>query len=466
MNFIRQIDVLRLGGVKSILGIDLTESRARVVELERRGNPFNKFKPKFSVQRSFTVDFEPAATPLERIQDLSLSLRKNSVRTKFAVTTVQTLGVKTITAIIPPEVDHIDEWIREHHEKLLKLPIPIDKVSIQYEILQTNGNGILTEITFVRNSDIAGYIDFIRQSGLKLVNLGAGCRDAINAIMIDSLSIHKDELKFVYASQDEAQIASFENGNRKGIERVRFDRGLDAYVTGNNVLIAGEVDKLPGSQLCEAATPLNLPSEYTLSIGLAIKGFLPELSPVNYLDADIRVKTETLIYRSLFQRMALGFGLLTIVLLGIQFLTSSIFQSRIDAIDELLTASGGTYADVAVLEQQVNNLESRLHGGGASLKRSNLAKALHDIAIAAPDSVWFTKLDVVEQESRRRLSISGYARCNEEIAGFLKQLQLKGNCAEVSLIRSGLASQPKSLVPVRRKNAGFVTFEISGIVRD
>jgi Tfp pilus assembly protein PilN len=452
--------------VNSILGIDLTESRARLVELERRGNPFNKFKPKFRVLRSFTVEFEPAATPLERIQDLTLSLRKNDVRSKFAVTTVQTLGVKTITAVIPPEVDHIDEWIREHHEKLLKLPIPIDQVSIKYEILQTNGTGILTEITFVRKSDIAEHIDFIRQSGLELLRLGAGYRDAINAIMIDSLSVHKEDLKFVYASQDEAQIASFENGNRRGIERVRFDRGLDAHLTGNNVFVAGEVDKLPGNQSFEVFTPLSLPSEYALSIGLAIKGFLPELSPVNYLDAEISKKTETFIYRSLFQRVALGFGVLTIVLLGMQFLTSSIFQSKIDAIDDLLTASGGTYADVAVLEQQVNNLESRLHGGGASLNRSNLAKALHDIAIAAPDSVWFTKLGVVEQESRRRLSISGYARSNEEIAGFLKQLQLKGNCAEVSLIRSGLASQPESSVPVRRKNAGFVTFEISGIVRD
>ena len=81
---------------------------------------------------------------------------------------------------------------------------------------------------------------------------------------------------------------------------------------------------------------------------------------MNFLTIIEEEKSETLLYRSLFQRAALALGGLLIVLLGLQMFVGYILQAKIDKLDDQLLTSGGAYAEIATLEQQVKSLESKL----------------------------------------------------------------------------------------------------------
>src|SRR5713101_6022027 len=100
MNPLHHIDLRRLAGIRRVLGVDLTDSRARIVELERKGNPFNRFKPKFTVRKSLTIDFDTNSDVAGRAETLRSLLRQQEITTPFAVTSVQSLGIKIVISTL------------------------------------------------------------------------------------------------------------------------------------------------------------------------------------------------------------------------------------------------------------------------------------------------------------------------------------------------------------------------------
>src|SRR5258707_5591551 len=168
MNPLHQIDLQRLAGVRHVLGVDLTDARALIVELERGGNPWNRFRPKFTVKKSFTIDFDSSTSVAERAKILRACISKQNITTSFAVTSIQSLGIKILTTTIPSDAANIDEWIKEHFEKLIKLPLSSDQISYQYEILNSSASGTVADITFLRNSDIEQCKQLFLQAALQL----------------------------------------------------------------------------------------------------------------------------------------------------------------------------------------------------------------------------------------------------------------------------------------------------------
>jgi Tfp pilus assembly protein PilN len=206
--------------------------------------------------------------------------------------------------------------------------------------------------------------------------------------------------------------------------------------------------------------PFGISSKYVLAYGLAVKGFLPELSPVSFLSRAEKENTETRMYRSATQRMALMLGSAVLFLLLLPIGSGQIIQTKINGMDEILLSSGTLYGEVAALEEQVKNLESRLDGRSPLMRGTNLSKILHDFAGVVPAGVSLTKLTVLNPNPPQAvLSLTGNAKSNEMVAELLRALQENVGFSEVSLVRSGSALQ--SVLPVGSlKDSPSVSFEI------
>ncbi|MGD0339101.1 MAG: PilN domain-containing protein [Bacteroidota bacterium] len=474
-NILQYIDFQRLSGITSILGVDVMEQKACVVILKRKGNPFQRFLGKFSLVDSFSVLFDPVMSVEQRALYLRESLESRKVKTRYAVSSVRSMGIKTVTATIPANVENIEEWIREQQEKLLRLPVPPDQVSFQYEILGRNAEGASIEITFIRNSDIEEYKSFFAQAGLQLLALGAGVRDIINPVLVDSQLFNHGNIHVIHSEEKTLSIASLQEGKRMPL---KFVSSIDQYSVSSiiselkkendstRLLITGDrLEPLEGER-DEFYRPFGIFPEYTLAAGLAIKGFIPGLSPINYLPQEEQEKISVQIYRSLFQRAALVLGSITIILLGMQFLTSIILQKMIGKLDDEMISSSVVYAEVMSLEQQVKDLENKIRSDGFSLRRTIKAKVLYEVASLTPDGVRLDRLSIDGKEaSQQKLLLSGIANTHESIADYLRKLEASGLCYDAKLVRTGVGGQQDQFEQILDNGRDNIRFEITALLR-
>lgn len=468
--FLNNIDIQRLAGIKSIIGIDLTEQRARVVELEKNGSIFNRFHTKFRARQSFSCQFPPDMSPSAKSGLLKHLLAEHHIVTTFAVSTVQSIGVKTVQATIPPGTLNIEEWIYENRERLLRLPTSAEQFVHTYEITDDNASGSLVEITFVRKSDTEAMTSFITGAGLSLLSLAAGPRDAFNAFLLGEEGATSEDLKCVHVSTSLISTTTVSNGKRGAITHSRRSDGdgLEsvlrqlpdlASTTTQAPIFAGEIPaEWPNEH--RVLKPFGLSTEHTLAAGLAVKGFFPELSPTNLLSWISRQHAESLLFRSLMHRVVLACGSILMALLLLQIVASFYLQSRIDRVDERLLALGPAYTDVVMLENQVKALENQLEGRDVSFKRSRMAQTLHRVAGLAPDGLWLYRLHQDHPNGQPKvLALYGYARSNELVADFVKSLT--SGVAEAMLIRAGTPLRSESLVPGGQESSQFITFQIN-----
>src|SRR5437867_678327 len=142
---LRSLDLQRLAGVNRILGVDLADDIVRIVELEKKGGPLNKYAVRMSPVCAYYRQFTTGATLEKKAQQTKELLVACGITTTYAVSSVRTLGVRSLVAHTPPHVDNLDEWIRENHERLLKLPVPLTQVSFDYEVINTSESSISVE---------------------------------------------------------------------------------------------------------------------------------------------------------------------------------------------------------------------------------------------------------------------------------------------------------------------------------
>jgi len=482
VNLLRRIDTVRLAGIRRLVGVDLTEGGARIVELERRGSVFNRFKSAFEAVASLSVEFTSERTILEKAANVRGRLRAEGITSRYAISSVRSLGVKVISATVPSSADDMDEWIREHYEKLLKLPLSLRDVSFRHDILETNESGTVVEVTFVRNSDLEEYRTFFRSAGLELIALGAGTRDVFNTLYVAEPTILEEDATVVYVAENTMSVTPMKKGRRAASKQFAIGRedNLDNILSDSlrpgrgsddKLIVAGEAHSRLSSHAGRAMKPFRLSAEFALAAGLAIKGFLPEISPVEFLEEQEKSRFAAAVYRSLTQRTVLALGSVIILLLITQMVASIYIRSAIDQLDEQLVSSGTAYSQIALLEQQVKSLEGKLQGGEGLPGGTNFARVLHDLAAATTESLWLYKFSVNAMERRQaRLSLGGYAKANEDVAGFLKKLQFSGLCSEVKLVRLGspgqLPSASEPVLPLQARRASLVTFEINATVKE
>ncbi len=472
--FLQSVDVQRLSGLKSLLGIDLTPPRARIVELKRQGNPFFRHRARYRVMQAFSCEFPGGALPAQKSAFLKDSLVRRRVAATAAVACMRGLGVRTTTATVPEDTEDVDQWIVEHLDKLLRLPVPANEVSFRWEPIARIRTGEFIEVTFVRNSDIEETAGLILGAGLQLMSLGAGVRDILPAIIAGEHA--GPDFAVAHIGEHALSVVRIEEGQREEIRTLtppshgEIDQAIIAAKGEIGVaerpafqmFVASDRADIIATEGCSLLNPFGLEAHFALAAGLAVKGFRPELSPMNFLPLEQREENEVSMYKALAQRTAIILGsVLLLALLG-QLLVSSILQGKIDALDKEAAALGRERAAVSILEQEVTGMEARLQEGPSSLHRSNNARVLHDVASAAPEGVWLVKCALGGRNQRAgRLTLVGVARSNEQITLFLRNLQSNPVFNTTKLVRTGAPAEGERLRSAGGGREGLMTFEIS-----
>jgi hypothetical protein len=452
-DWIKNISLRQLAGISRILGVDVSEDRARVVEVQERWLNFRRRKERFAVRSCFTVEFDPQSTWPQKAELLRQKLAEHGIKTGYAVSSIHSLGVKVIDAAIPPDVRSVDEWISENRERLLRIPLASGHIDHAVEELERTESGIRAEISFVRREEIERWKSFFRGAGLELIALGAGFRDASNVLVL--VKIPDDvSIKFAYSHDGPMDVVGIAQARIRSHqtavppEQIKQDDSL-LFISGEKTQ---QLD-LPGAQLLR---PLGLPLEYCLAVGLALKGLRQNLSPANLLSSEETKHIETQLYKSLFQRTVIGTGAVTVVLLLLPFVAGLYLNWRSNSIDEQLLANGGSYTELKLLETQTLGLEKQLSGSSTTVRSSETARVLHDIAAASSEGLWLYRVKL-ETGNRResKVSLFGYTSNNEKVTDYLKSLGLSGY--EASLVRSGSPQPNETAIPSRK---GIGTFEI------
>jgi len=450
-----QISFRQLAGADRVLGIDLAEHCVRVVEVEERILPLRKSQSRFNVRNHFTLEFDREVEYLKRSDLLKKKITELGIHTRYAATSIRSLGVKVVEAIIPSGTHNVDEWITENQEKLLRIPLSSGSIAHCVEILERSDSGTRVEITFVRKEEIERYQSFFRTAGLELITLGAGFRDASNVMKLDKAFGGKVE-KFLFVAEDSINVTEFIQGRRN-----RSYQAMTPFThtqpDNTSIFLSGEraiQANFPSSQLIQ---PLGLTPEYCLSIGLALKALNSDISPTNLLPAEETNRITVNLYKNIFQRSVLLAGAVLIALLFIPFVLETYLNWRSNKLDDQLLANGNSYTELKLLETQTRDLEKQLSESNTSIRSSHTAKFLHNIASASPDGLWLYKIKLdAETKGNSKLSLFGYTLKSEKVTDFLKNLNSLGY--DANLIRSGNPQQNETLIPLKKD---AVTFEIA-----
>ncbi|HOV98346.1 MAG TPA: hypothetical protein PK595_02100 [Bacteroidota bacterium] len=465
-NPLQQIDVKKIAGVKKILGINFDEHRARIVEVQQSIKYSKKNASTYKALNSFTVNFNENSSWSEKGEAIKVALAQRGITTPYAVTSIQSLGIKIVEVNIPPGTQDFDEWIMENQEKLLKYTNSSAKIVYVYKILEETDQGYRTEICFVRQEQIENYTIALEKAGLKILFMDVGISDALYALEVEknALNVKLEKTIFVYVQEHQFIIMKIQNGKRISLsvqdapENSNISDELSNILPNEDdveVILTGDVVQ---TQSYRVLNPLGCTPEYALAVGLAIRGFSSSANEKSLLPDSEREQLETSLMKSVFQRVTILLGSIVLLALLLQYVTDYIITSKMEGMEEQLLQNGSSYAEVQLLEKQVQELKQQLQGKGALVKSSQYAKFLHDIAAAIPEGSWLYRLKGGENTNgSSAFSLCGYAENTEKVTELLRSLYEKK--FDVKLIRSGNQLPAESLVPIP-SGKKFITFEI------
>lgn len=474
--WIRNIDLRRFAGLSEVLGIEVRSDRMRVCALRARGGWLNKFKTTFEVLEHFEIQLDGTEIATSKGELLRKEIEKRNLRAKHAVVGLSPSSARTITATPPGSASNISEWISENIQRLLRIPISSKDVVVGHEYLHSSGQGKSIEITIAKRKDIEDLQELASTAKLELLGISLSKREAVTALLVSDSPALAGEAEYVYFDQNVAHVTSLISGRRSKAEQVPVGEvngivhfgnpdKMGSARNGGTLTVAGEVPADIVSNRATMLSPFGIPTPFTAAAGLAVKGFLPELSPVNLLDCAVSVKSETQFAKNLFHRVTIATGVAIMSLLFLQMIASLVVSKWSERIDEELLSLGPSYYELKQLEQEVLDLRAATQGPTAVVARSSYSEILHDVAASAPDGLWLKKLILGGNETGPgKLSLEGYARGSDLIAAFLKNLQKNNVCTEVRLTRSGSDDARKPAVPMRLKGKGYTTFVIEGTI--
>jgi hypothetical protein len=475
LEMLKRIDVPKLAGIKTILGVDLTSSYVNVVELTNRGSVLNRHRPDFRVLRTCSLRFDPSWSLEERATQFKHLLHTRSIRTRFAFSSVQSPAIKYLRMRVPSDVTQIDEWLQEHIKDQLKLPIPIDSLAISYEVISAEEEEREISIAMLRKDEVKKTRDFFSLVGLELLGLNTGVSDLAHAALAGDKPLSELPVRIHHIAPDSETIITTKHRRMIGIAShlliggtcLSVSASIDSEVMAeqHEDRFCGEISglDLPNEQLFVAG---NLSPELSLAYALAIRGHLSAYAAEPFLNSGESHSSQEIVYKALALRTVFAAGALIIGLLAIQVPISVWLDSKAAELDAKVNASGALFAHVTALEVQVRSLESQSGFSSKGAVNSNVSKVLHDLARETPENLYLTRLAIRQAGKKNELtfSASGQATTIEFVTTFLKNLTASHLCREVSLARFSTPSSESDLTPVRFTKNSTVTFEMNGVI--
>ncbi len=460
-----RLNTLKLSGIRSVLGIDLSRDLARVVELKSLGGIVNKFESKFKAIAWFDVDFPAESSTTERGRILATELENRRIKTRFCVSTVRSSNSRTATAQIPNDVDDVHAWVGENYEKLIRVPVPLKDLAFSVNVNSVGADSARCEIAFVRAAERDDIVELIQCAGLHLLNLGLDVRDSECVFIVDVGNFGEGKRGFIYADETEMvcrTCADGAPGPLKKLHRESLEGELHSLKESlDEIVITGPSANEIQGEAIRVLNPLGLASDYALAAGLAVRGYLPEIGSFDFRPEVVRQKSTEEKDKSLLKSTVLALGTLVLLLLGLQLGVQSYLQGISDKLDAKLSVIGPVYSQVNVLERQVRALRTELSGNDEVQHRSDVAKVPQKVAEATPKGVWLQRLLCTNgAKAGKSLDLTGYAETSEKAASYLGSLQRDPMFSNVQVIRVGVPTQTELASFGSNKMHSFTTFEV------
>ena len=434
---LKRVDIARLAGISTVLGIDLDSNSARIVPVRKRGNPLDRYKANYFADAPLSCNFPQDSTPEAKGRVIKDSLTSRRVKTRHCVATLRSPGVRTVSVQVPASIRDVGEWISEHAAKILKIPIPLSELELRWVVLESSAAGSILEMIFVRKADLEELREILNVAGLTPLHLSAGPGDVVNCLFVTDPGITEKELTVAYAEGQRITLVPLAHARRKpmtnlpaGLDEATRKRGEEG-----ELLWAGARSFAESSPQDRELKPFNLTPDYALATGLALRGFLPELNPVDFLSDAEREQRVVGLWRMGFKRTAIALGSMLFLLLALQVAASMAFGYMNEQAEHEVNSSHDVLTEVRGLRERVSALEARREGSAAGASQGNLSRVLHQLAQAVPPAVRIDRLQVeARQQDSLRLTLSLSATSRDAVTAFMKQLEQAG-FSDVTLIR-------------------------------
>jgi hypothetical protein len=242
------------------------------------------------------------------------------------------------------------------------------------------------------------------------------------------------------------------------VRRVEVEKLLAICRAANLVPLAVGV----GRDMQTAQPQSDLRDEYRVARRLAESGFDAGDHSFDFLPAALKEEGVKNLWRRVTKRVGAAAATLLLVALLSEFLASVYVSSREVALEESLTSSKASLNEVTSLEQDVQALEERVAAVRLGTDRTELARAMHDVASVHGQGIRFHRLAIVEKKSGGvSFAVSAEAPSHGQLAAFISSLDSAGFCKDVVLLKSGSGEASSG----QKALAGAVLFDLEGQIR-
>jgi Tfp pilus assembly protein PilN len=448
-----RLDLRRLAGRKKLLGLQITEARARVALVERKGLSLDRLAMGFIVRKTGECTFPSGCSLQAQGEILKKTLEQLGSETSAAVTILGS-RMRQAVAPIPSDVEDIPQWIEANKEDLLKLPIR--DVVATWEIRNSEADGKNLEITFMRENEVEETLRVITSSGLSPVSIRLGVGEALLTHIAEHHGSFSAATPLYLFAEGRVWQFSIEDGVPRCVEVP----SVNLSEQGEAVRVFGDIPNVELPPRVEVAHPFGANPEFTLAIGAAIRAFLMggEGSIPQALQS-IRRSDEKLL-SAITKRTALAFGTALLAVLLASQTGELIVQKERSSLADANESLSAERANLQKIRRRVKSLEAR-EGKMTGSLRTAPAKALHDLSLMLPPGVILNSLTLDRKPGETlMLVIKGSSLDQLVVTGMLRRMNEDPSWKDARLIETSLRERSYLAVSSREMDAFKYQFTI------
>lgn len=473
----------------SAVGLEIGNEAIRVIHLKRR---FNRIRlAAFGEERMNKSLSEDEAV----VQAIRLLWSRLKIGPKEAVLHVEGKGVRVLhlhaPSLSPGDLLH---WLRDAFSKRFHAAVQSGRFAVSFHISGRDDKGFETTAAFCQIQELDKRTGCAEKAGLIPVAMGAGMLDAASAFASGDSGFFERTLAFVRDEGESAQAVITDKGNpvwqfsadKETMANLLADWQTETKKKIEKAVLLGAWDddaaekfKRSGFET-ETGSPLSgvlsgsqeLPREFALAAGLALKRFFPLLNTIDLLPESKKAEARKQGDKQRAVRFLLAGGALILAFMLLLFAFKTVMVYKLDKQEEAMTAMGDRIVRMNLAKKETANLEKRISEmERLGNRRSGFAEILQEIGIKMTPSVWLEEISIKPgtppktkqaQAEPGSVSIQGWALDEEKAAALLAKLEGVRFLDRVRLVKTERIPADEVWQMSKVRKMDLVRFRIEG----
>jgi hypothetical protein len=488
LSFIKDISIMRLSGIKSIIVLEMFQDHYKVLLVKRKEGPFRLKKGDLkSFQSVYSdvcyADAEPSGIQ-KKIKEI---ISKYGLKDPALVAGVN--GFRHSMAAIPLDNDDEELWFLENSGKFLPEGRPKDEFILSYGLLRKDDNYAYYLTSVLRRDYMDKVLSILKLEGLKILGVfpfrlllpfNGFTRDK-NLLYLEIL---QSEIAYSFTSESGSftsgveYLEAIENGklNSSGFEGALNNiREVLRQASGQNplnelhLLLSSEKDVF--SEAEPIARQVFSPAEINnslhgldlqfLSSGLALNTIFNGMdSGINFLDEERKEKEREPVEKLAAMRLILAFGGILIFFLLSFYMLEGYMSDKLQNMGDDLSGASTRLIEVEKLTKENASLALNLKTlKSLKTERVTYTNLMFYLSGITSEKSCLTGLTLKgKQGDFIDCDISGAARTQEEVARVMGRLETLQGFKDPVLLFSGEKERAYSEAP---QMDGLMRFNIS-----